>query len=482
MSEVAQFELVPELFNQEFLPYLQAKQKIQLFTGNRGSGKSVFCAQRAVLFCLSRKYFRLVYCRKIANTIRKSIFQSFKDIIAEWGLGKYFQIKESEMDIICRLNGNMLIAYGCDNPEKLKGIKDPSHIFFDEMTESDFEDYASLMALLRTSKAQTQFWGCFNPEFAFWGREYFFKDHESEIIPEGEVAAKTEDTLILKKTFEKNTFIDPEKYRKTLLELAAGDENYHTVWVEGNWGRTVTGGEFYNAYKKRIHVGKVDYIEGLPVHLTFDFNVLPYMTMLASQVKRFSGFYNTQDQQLVDKLGPGIKPVTVFQVRIFREYCLKDPFNTTEACCMHFIEGYGKYRPDIFFYGDAMGNKRHEGTGNKTEFKKVREILARYIDDQQSDRSWRANPSVLQRRKFMNKILLCWEIVPGVVIQIIIDESCVETQKDLQNVKLGVDGKMKQRYTDPKTKQTYELYGHTSDSLDYLLTKMFDSYFKSMKV
>ena len=265
----------PEEFNEFFLPYIDARQPTQLFTGNRGSGKSKFKYQKAILFAMSKKYFRLIYCRKVQDTLRESVFQGLKDIISGWKIEHEFKILETSMDIIHIGTGNMLISHGLDKPDKLKSISDPTHVLVEEMTEITFADYAFLQSVLRTSKARTQFWGLFNPEHNFWGRDFFFADPESQVIPLGEVPAKTADTLILKASFEQNRFIDGAAYKSKLLILSAGDKNYETVWIDGNWGVETVDDPFCLAFDQAKHVGKTAWKRNLETFLSFDFNVNP---------------------------------------------------------------------------------------------------------------------------------------------------------------------------------------------------------------
>lgn len=453
------FEFEQDMFVPCFLPLLEAEEATQLLTGNRGSGKSVFLYQKAIIFALTKKYFRLVYARKIADTIRSSTFQGLKDIIVEWGLEKYFIIRESDMKIICRHNGNMLIAYGLDKPEKLKGIKDASHVLWDEMTEGTFKDYAHLKGILRTTKVkQTQFWGSFNPEYDFWGREYFFENHESDEIPIGMVPTKRKNTLIFKASFKNNPFIDAKAYEAELRDLADGDENYLTVWIEGNWGQSITGKEFFTNFKKSIHVKQVPFIPGKPTHNTFDFNVVPYMTQLCIQVN------------LTD---------TEFQIRVFKEYCLEDPFNSTVAVCKRFIEDYGSQIEELFYYGDASGESKIAGKGNVVAFDDVRSMYRPYLHSA-SKRVLRKNPRIMKRRDFMNRLLSRKIIVDGLVAVLMIDEDCRKMIDDMQKLKVGVDGKLKKKVKDPKNKDiTYELYGHTSDALEYMICKLLEFEFKN---
>ena len=217
----------------------------------------------------------MVFCRKVSDTLRDSVFQGLKDIIYDWGLKDEFKVLESQMDITCIRNGNMLISHGLDKPEKLKSISNPTHVLAEEMTEISFKDFAFLQSILRTEKAKTQFWGLFNPEFNFWGRDYFFSDGENNRIPLGEVPAKTHDTLIFKSTFEDNPFINVSEYKAKLVELSAGDQNYLTVWIDGDWGVETVGDPFCLTFDKAKHVGKTTWQRNLETVLSFDFNVNP---------------------------------------------------------------------------------------------------------------------------------------------------------------------------------------------------------------
>jgi hypothetical protein len=468
MTERVAFDISPDEFIEPFRPYIFAPESVQLFLGTASSGKSVFLYKRAVLFCLAKKYFRCLLTRKVKDTIRDSIFLGMKDVIKEWNLEPYFSINESQMDIICRLNNNMMLSFGLDDPEKLKSVKDISHVLADEFSDFEPGDFAELRRRLRTDKVKhTQFWGAFNPVADWWGRDYFFAESESDEIPFGIVQAKQDDTLIHKSTYHQNPHVDQVKIRAKNLELSVLDENNWTIYELANWGVVSTGGEFYHRFKRREHVDDIPFLQDHPVHKSFDFNVLPYMTDVCSQVTN------------IKEMREG-KLFTIYTIRVFKEYCLEDPLNTSESCVNAFLDDFGQYNRDVFLYGDAMGNKRHEGQGNKTEFKTIKHLLRKFTDDSM-DRTNRSNPSVLKSRNFMNMILAEQEIAPGIIVRIRIDRRLKKLIQDMEKVKLGVDGILKERHKDKKTGQTWEKWGHASDALRYMVVKLFEDIFKSLQ-
>ena len=219
-----------------------------------------------------------------------------------------------------------------------------------------------------------------------------------------------------------------------------------------------SGGEFFYNFSYSKHVGSVKLIRGYPIHLTFDFNSKPYMTMLLIQV---------------------IKSEIGFNIQVFKEYTLKHPRNTTQALCEEFIEHYGDLNPDIFYYGDAMGEKRIEGKGDEKRFDDVRKYLRRFLTDA-SKRTMGYNVSIIKRKEFVNSVLSNTiegtDILDPITnIFLSIDESCSETIADFENLLEDKDGeKWKQKISDPDNPQIqYEKHGHTSDALEYLLSYLF---------
>lgn len=288
-------------FNECYLPYLDNSSRFLVFYGGAGSGKSVFIAQRYIYRCLNEPYFRLIYCRKVANSIRSSQFLLFKDLISRSGLDQFFHIKEGTMEIECA-NGNKMIAHGLDNIEKIKSIQEPSDIWVEEATEVSKQEITQLNLRLRTKKAKyNQVCLSFNPISS----EHWIYD-----------------SFIIKKEFEadilKTTYLDnkglPIEYKTQLEALKEQDENYYKVYCLGEWGGKIKGA-IYTHWNLCDHIPQfADYIYGLD----FGFNhptvlvkigVVDKKHFFIQQLIYKSGLTNADLIQEMKKLNIGKEPI-----------------------------------------------------------------------------------------------------------------------------------------------------------------------------
>lgn len=159
-----EIEFDEEIFNPVYIPTYNFKGRILLLYGSAGSGKSEWAASKLLIRTLKETPHRFLFVRKVAKTIRDSQFRLFKDIISRWNLSECFTFKESEMDIICRLNGNALLSAGLDDVEKLKSITGITGIWAEEATELENDDFKQLNLRLRgITKNYKQFILSFNP-------------------------------------------------------------------------------------------------------------------------------------------------------------------------------------------------------------------------------------------------------------------------------------------------------------------------------
>ncbi len=203
------------------------------------------------------------------------------------------------------------------------------------------------------------------------------------------------------------------------------------------------GGEFYKQFNIAKHTRRLEYDVNYPLHLSFDFNVNPYMTCTVWQVKgKFA-----------------------YQIK---EVCTSSPFNTTKGVCKEIKKLYHGHEAGMFIYGDPSGVK--EDTRSEKGFNDYVIILGELKEFRPGLRVQKSAPPVVMRANFINDIL---EHNYG-GLSIVIDARCTNTVNDMLYLKEDSDGtKKKDKAKDPSTSVTYELYGHTSDANDYFLCSCF---------
>lgn len=230
-----------------------------------------------------------------------------------------------------------------------------------------------------------------------------------------------------------------------------------------------TGGEYYPTFRRDQHVKSVPFMPGVGVLTTWDFNVVPFMTLICAQLE-FVTRYLSEAGEKHYQPQPGDKAIQVMRIRIYREYCLVSPENTTDACCEHFIADH-EYGIDLDYYGDASGRNRIPGLGSLTNYSIIEDKLYRFIHND-SMKVKGTNISPLKRRDLLNKIL--GGKIPYIELEV--DEACEQTIEDFEHVKLGPLGKVKEKVKDEATGAQYEKRGHPTDAVEYLVCELARDY------
>ncbi len=222
-------------FIPKFLPFIeQANNRFQVIYGGAGSGKSYSIAQKLLIYILTQNNCKILCIRKVARTLRHSMFAIFKHIIGEWQLTEYFKINKSDMVISCVLNDSVLIFQGLDDVEKIKSIHGINHIWIEEASEISEDDLKQLNLRLRgKTKIRRQIILSFNPiSELHWLKSYFFDN-------------KVPDLYVLHSTYKDNQFLD-EEYKAEIEHLCNIDENFYRIYALGEWG--VLEGLIYKAW------------------------------------------------------------------------------------------------------------------------------------------------------------------------------------------------------------------------------------------
>lgn len=259
---------------------------INLLWGGRDSGKSHFIAQYLIYKCLNAEFFRCIMVKKTANSIEAAQWQTIKDIVTEWGFQDLFRFKTHPLSIEC-VNGNKFIARGCDDPDNLKSIKDPSDVWYEEANQLTLTDFITVATTLR-SKVKVQQWISFNPEAdgefeEFWIYKTFFTNYAGDIyknftsnwtvpIPGGDPVQFTYTSTHT--TYHGNPHCKAER-RAFLEQLAVLDPFYYLVFTEGKWGNRKVDQPFCYCFDQDKHKGETRPDRSLELCLSFDFNVNP---------------------------------------------------------------------------------------------------------------------------------------------------------------------------------------------------------------
>jgi phage terminase large subunit len=412
---------------------LLSKKRYIVLRGGAGSGKSVFTAQKKLIRCLQEPGHRFLVLRKVANTLRPSVFQLFVDLIYRYGFDKMVKINKTDMRLTFA-NGSEIILMGMDDPEKVKSIAGITGIWCEEATEFDEKDFNQLELRVRgETDYYKQFILTFNPiHEEHWLKARFFDQHD-------------EDVLTLTTTYLDNPFLDSE-YIKHLTGRVKNDENLYRIYVLGEWGKPRTGGEFYKLFDFSRDTGEYKYNPELALHLSFDFNTRPGMHALVFQV--------------VDK--------TI--------YCIRDiqttsPNNTTKGLCKEFERIYQNHVSGLFVYGDPSG--KHEDTRTEqgwNDFRIIEQALAKYKPVM---RLLTSAPSVSMRGQFINSVFAD----NFDELKILIDNGCKGFINDLSYIQEAADGTKHKQKVKGEDGISYEKWGHYSDCLDYFICKAFETSF-----
>ena len=260
--------------NDVFFPHWNDDSKILLLYGGYGSGKSVFEVDKLLDECMSGGYFRCFYGRKVFDTNRISTFLTITDRIEERGLKSDFTFSKAEnssMVIRCPKTDGVFIPFGADNIDKLKSVKDPSHILCEEMDQFTLKDFGVLISRLRTPKIKSKFIGLFNTTTVkkdHWVKSVFFSDKTPT-----EFAKYTVTKVFC--NYTDNFFINKSEYEQTLWIAAGFNKKKYEEYAQGLWGVEENDQPFVYTYDEAKNVAPTQLNPGWEVKLSFDFNCDP---------------------------------------------------------------------------------------------------------------------------------------------------------------------------------------------------------------
>ena len=245
--------------------FFESKNRYAILYGGAGSGKSYVTAQKILIRFLSERGHNFLVIRKVARTIRESVFALFKSLINELEI----EAKINETNMTIEFNQNRIIFFGLDDREKIKSIAGISGIWVEEVTELSEEDFDQLDLRLRGKTINyKQIILTFNPVSSeHWIKKKFFDK-------------RVEDSFILKTTYLDNPFVGDE-YHKVMNRLKQDNYEYYKIYALGEWG-SLKG----LVYQKYETIQKLpEYFEKEYIGIDFGYNH-PFAVVLVRIEKR----------------------------------------------------------------------------------------------------------------------------------------------------------------------------------------------------
>lgn len=456
-SREIDLEFNPDLFNEiywEFMDILADHSIRYLWVkGGSSASKTYSLCQAILVLIMSGSDENHLVMRKVGADIQDSIYSDFVKIIRDWEVSGYFTIIKNH--IIFKPTGSYIRFRGLDDPERVKGISNFKRVILEEVSEFDERDLKQLRKRLR-GKVGQQIISLFNPiDEEHWIKVNVFDTDDWEDMPtkiRAKQINKARNTIILHTYYGDNKYIvGPHFIDEHVIadfeKDKISDYNYYRIYGLGEWGRLRTGGEFWKDFDTNLHIKKFKWDEDLPLHITWDENVNPYLTCLVWQISK-----------------KGEKKVA----RQVDEICLPDPRNRVVKVCHEFMSRYPLDRvKGLFVYGDRTSIKEDtKMEKGENFFTKIIQELKEY---RPSLRIASSNPSVVQSAGFVNQ---CY--AGNTDVEIEIAEHCKKSIFDYQYALEDSDGTLKKsKKTNPVTKVSYEEFGHPSDAKRYLFTVAF---------
>jgi hypothetical protein len=460
----------------------KTKRYIILYGGS-SSGKSYSVAQMVLTMTLTEGSNTLVM-RKVGASIKDAIYTDFKTAAKQLGYSDIFTFKERLIECT---NGARIVFKGCDDSEKIKGISQFKRVFLDELSEFDKMDFDQICLRLRGKPGQ-QIIAAFNPiSEDHWIKKDIFDTEKWQPLPmdvhikgrlipkeftqvksirmnstkalmnprTGVITEHAPDTVVIQTTYLNNYWVvgSPDGtygfYDEQCIarfdKLKHTDPDYYNVYALGEWGIIQSGSEFFGSFNRGLHTAPAAYDASLPIHISVDNNVLPYISVTYWQVHTDNG---THIWQIGETIG-------------------EQPNNTVRKTGDLIAQRLRdlNYTDKVYLHGDASTRAANTLDEEKRSFLDLLIDRIKSYDFEVEDCVGKRNPSVPMSGEFINSIFEGQQ--EGVTITI--GDECKVSIQDYLSVQKDVNGAiLKTRVKNKQTGQSYEAHGHLSDCFRYL--------------
>lgn len=210
-----------ECFNQWVYDELDDyNHRIEVYYGGAGSGKSYGAMQKMLLKSLNYRR-RVLVVRKVAATLRASVFELMLQLLRDSGLRRVARVWKTEMRVELP-GGSQFLFRGIDDPEKVKSITGITDIVIEEATELTREDYTQLNLRLRCQEPFPQIFVLFNPV------------SKSNWVYDRFILHPPDNCKLVKSTYRDNRFL-PAEYGRELEAMAVTDPARYRIYALGEF-------------------------------------------------------------------------------------------------------------------------------------------------------------------------------------------------------------------------------------------------------
>lgn len=413
------------------------KYNFILFGGAMGGGKTFWGLTSLLLMCQLFPRSRWCVIRQDLEKIRTTTIPSFRKLKPSGKMKENpYQYTHPNGSVIMFKSENY---YNDKELQWMRGLE-VNGFLFEEINECSNDSFD--IAFSRAGR-----WECTprpkpvilatcNPTNN-WVKAHIFDRHQNGTLPPT--------WLYISSKVTDNPHLTPDY----ITNLQNMPRYKYEIFVNGNWDLQLkTGGEFYKCFEPDKHIAPVHYNSALPLHISWDDNVNPYLPC-------------------------GIFQITGTHIQMIDEVALSSPANTVQSVCNEIIRRYPAHNNGMFIYGDATAAKQDTKLQNGHNFYRlILQYLAQY---QPTLRTLTHNPSVVMRGNWLNTVFE--KQLHG--LHVTISPECKKTIADFTHLKEAADGtKLKTIETDPRTLARYQKYGHFTDLFDYLMVSAFANEFK----
>lgn len=475
-------EIIPAVAPIEFIPTdkqieaheLLKENDVVLFGGAIRGAKSYWGSLEITGFCHTWENSRWAMIRKDRVVLEATLLKTYVENFLDRGWSQYVKSFTQDDLVLTWNNGSQILFMGenYDRDKDLNRFKglEINGAFIDEVNETQELTYDKVVeragswfhakpALINgvLVPCPSKILLSCNPSQGWVKRRIYEPWEKGELPPRvAYLPAKISD----------NPHV-PAEYLESLKKLP---RYQYKVFVEGDWNIALKmGGEFYKCFELDAHVFPEDIIRydpALPLHISFDDNVNPYLP---------AGIFQLRPIPEPPPPGSTAPPKIIgYYVDMIDEIAGVSPRNTVAQVCNEIKRLYPSHKAGVFIYGDATASKADTKLEKGYNFYRL--ILDALKEYRPTQRVLKSNPSVVMRGQWINTIFE--KEIGGLVIRI--SEKCKKCINDFVLLKEAEDG-TKLKETETKivgdSKIRYQKVGHFTDLTDYFLCSAFGQKF-----